>query len=152
MKSEPDTFSFTHLKERPGQSTLWDGVRNYQARNLMRDEMKKGDQVLFYHSSCAQPAVVGLAVVTSEQAVPDPTQFDPKSPYFDPKATSDKPRWVCVEVKYDRPLPQAVTLKAIKEDPVLEGMPLRKRGQRLSIQPVEAAHFAHICKLGGLGS
>ena len=152
MKSEPDTFSFAHLKAQPEQSTLWDGIRNYQARNLMRDEMKKGDHVLFYHSSCAQPAVVGLATVVSEEVVPDPTQFDPESPYYDPKATREAPRWVCVEVKYDRPLPQMVTLKTIKEDPALEGMLVRMRGQRLSIQPVDAEHFAHICKLGGLPS
>ena len=143
MKSEPDTFSFDALKAKG--SSLWDGVRNYQARNLMRDEMRKGDRVLFYHSSCAEPGVQGLARVASAQAVPDPTQFDPSSDYYDPKSTEAAPRWVCVEVAYDRPFKQGVTLARIKECDALEGMLVRKRGQRLSIQPVEKAHFDRIC-------
>ncbi|MCC5806957.1 MAG: EVE domain-containing protein [Opitutales bacterium] len=148
MKSEPDTFSFADLKAKG--STLWDGVRNYQARNLMRDEMRKGDRVLFYHSSCAEPGVQGLARVASGEAVPDSTQFDPASDYHDPKATKDAPRWFCVEVAYDRPFKKAVTLADIKACDALEGMLVRKRGQRLSIQPVEKAHFDRICKMGGL--
>lgn len=148
MKSEPDTFSFDDLKAK--KRTLWDGVRNYQARNLMRDEMGKGDRVLFYHSSCAEPGVQGLARVSSARAVPDPTQFDPASDYHDPKATEAEPRWFCVEVAYDRPFRTAVTLADIKACEALETMLVRKRGQRLSIQPVDKAHFDRICSMGGL--
>lgn len=150
MKSEPDVFSFEDLKNRPGRASLWDGVRNYQARNLMRDQMKKGDLVLFYHSSCAEPGVQGLAEIVSEEALPDPTQFDEASEYFDPKATKDAPRWFCVKVRYREPFRQAVTLAAIKEEPALEDMLVRKRGQRLSVQPVEPAHFRQICEMGGV--
>ncbi|MCC5838881.1 MAG: EVE domain-containing protein [Opitutales bacterium] len=150
MKSEPDVFSFEDLKSRPGSASLWDGVRNYQARNLMRDQMKKGDLVLFYHSSCAEPGVQGLAEVVSEKAVPDPTQFDEASEYFDPKATKEAPRWFCVKIGYREPFRQAVTLAAIKEEAALEDMLVRKRGQRLSVQPVEAVHFRRICEMGGV--
>lgn len=148
MKSEPDTFSFDDLKTKG--VTLWDGVRNYQARNLMRDEMNEGDRVLFYHSSCAEPGVRGLARVSSREPVPDPTQFDPASDYHDPKATNEAPRWFCVEIAFDRPFKTPVTLADIKGCHALDGMLVRKRGQRLSIQPVEKKHFERICRMGGL--
>ncbi|MBF0171012.1 MAG: EVE domain-containing protein, partial [Nitrospinae bacterium] len=113
----------------------WDGVRNYQARNFMRDDMRKGDVGFFYHSNCAEPGIVGVVKVTRE-AYPDRFQFDPKSKYFDPKATPDAPRWVNVEVTYVRHLPRIVTLAELKEHPGLRDMKVIARGSRLSITPV----------------
>lgn len=147
MKSEPETFSLEDLKNRPGQRESWDGVRNYQARNFMRDEMRKGDAVLFYHSNCKVPGVVGLASIASEEAYPDPSQFNKKSPYYDPKATKDNPRWMLVDVSFVKEFDKVVSLQQIKDDPQLEGILVAKRGMRLSIQPVEARHYKHICKL-----
>jgi predicted RNA-binding protein with PUA-like domain len=144
MKSEPDAYSFEDL-EREG-ITPWDGIRNYQARNLMRDEMKVGDGVLFYHSRVQPMAVVGLAKVAAP-AHPDPTQFDPKSKYHDPKSDPEDPRWVCVDVAFDKHLPRAVTLKELKSCPELEGLMLLQRGARLSIQPVSAEHWKFILAL-----
>ena len=146
FKSEPNTYSFADL-ERDG-STMWDGVRNYQARNFMRDEVQEGDGVLFYHSVVKPMAVVGLAKVVRE-AYPDPTQFERKSPYFDAKATAEAPRWVLVDIAYDRALPTPVTLERIKGEKQLADMPLINRS-RLSIQPVTAAQWRQIVKLGGL--
>lgn len=151
MKSEPETFSIEDLKNRPGQRECWDGVRNYQARNFMRDEMQKGDRVLFYHSNCKVPGIVGLASIASAEAYPDPSQFNKKSPYYDPKATKENPRWMLVDVAFEEQFRQVVSLQQIKEDPKLEGMLVAKRGMRLSIQPVESRHYKHICKLAGLG-
>lgn len=150
MKSEPDTFSLDDLKSRPGKREPWDGIRNYQARNFMRDDMKKGDQVLFYHSNCKEPGVVGLAEIASNHAYPDPTQFDSKSNYFDPKSTKENPRWLLVDLKYKSTFKQVVTLSQIKEDPKLQDMLVVRKGQRLSIQPVEEADFEHVCELGGV--
>ena len=150
MKSEPDAFSLDDLRARPGQAELWDGVRNYQARNFMRDEMKRGDGVLFYHSNCAEPGVVGLARIASDTAAVDPSQFDPKSAYHDPKSTPENPRWVAATVQFVAALPHPVSLQAIKEDPELSQMRVAQRGMRLSIQPVEKAHFLEICRRGGL--
>lgn len=148
LKSEPDTFSFQNLCSSPRQTTAWEGVRNYQARNYMRDRMAIGDPVLFYHSSCPQPAVVGLALVASPP-YPDRTAFDPSSPYFDPKSCPESPRWILVDIRALEALPQPVPLSALRADPELEGMPLLQRGQRLSIQPVLPRHFQHILRLGG---
>lgn len=150
MKSEPDVFSLDDLKQAARQTTTWEGVRNYQARNFMRDSMQPGDEVLYYHSNCAVPGVVGLAVVASEKAYPDPTQFDPKSDYFDPKSAPDQPRWLLVDLRYKAHFPQIVSLAAIKADSVLQEMKVAQRGMRLSIQPVDPAHFARVCLLGGL--
>lgn len=150
MKSEPDTFSLDDLKSRPGKREPWDGIRNYQARNFMRDEMGKGDRVLFYHSNCKEPGVVGLAEIASDAAYPDPTQFDSKSDYHDPRSSRDNPRWLLVDLKYKATFDRVVTLKQIKEDPKLQDMLVVRKGQRLSIQPVEKSDFDHICKLGGL--
>ena len=146
MKSEPDTFSIDDLK-RLGASG-WDGVRNHRARNFMRDDMRLGDLVLFYHSSTKPPGVAGIARVCRESH-PDPTQFDPKSQYFDEKATPDHPRWFMVAVEFVEKLPSFVPLQQIKDDPQLQDMWVRKRGMRLSIQPVEDRHFRRVVSLGG---
>jgi len=140
MKSEPDAFSIDDLASRSGKREPWDGVRNYQARNFMRDDMKKGDQVLFYHSSCAEPGVVGVARVVKE-AYPDATAFDPESKYFDPKSDPDKPRWFMVDIQLVRKLKRVITLAELKQNPQLEGMRLLARGNRLSVMPVEKEHF-----------
>ncbi|MDP0501603.1 MAG: EVE domain-containing protein [Verrucomicrobiota bacterium JB022] len=152
MKSEPDVFSLDDLKAKPGGKSGWDGVRNYQARNFMRDEMKQGDRVLFYHSSTQPPGVAGLAEIVSKEAYPDPSQFDAKSDYHDPKATQEKPRWMQVDVAYRAHLPEFVTLEQIKADEELKEMLVAQRGQRLSIQPVEPAHFQRICEMAGLSA
>ncbi len=144
IKSEPDCYSFQDL-ERDG-STGWEGVRNYQARNFMRDDMQVGDKVLFYHSSTAQPAVVGVAEVASEP-YPDPTQFDPDSEYYDPKSTHDAPRWQQVDFKPVAPLAREVTLAELKQVEDLADMRLLARGNRLSVMPVEPAHFARVLEL-----
>jgi len=134
FKTEPDAFSIDDLKNAQNQTTLWEGVRNYQARNFMRDEVKVGDLVMIYHSSCKLVGVVGIAVVT-KAAYPDPTQFDLSSDYYDAKATSDNPRWVVVEVTYQSHLNSLVSLKEIKANPRITDIALKKGG-RLSIMPV----------------
>ena len=146
MKSEPDAFSLEDLKKSPKKTTSWEGVRNYQARNIMRDEMKKGDGVLFYHSKTKEPAVVGLATVVKE-SYPDHTQFDPESPYFDAKATPENPRWFMVDVKYKSQLKSQVTLAQIKQTKALAKMVLVNRG-RLSVQPVTQKEWDFILKMG----
>lgn len=144
MKSEPDVFSIDDLKK--DGETIWSGVRNYQARNFMMNEMKLGDKVLFYHSNAEPPGVAGLAVV-SKLAEPDPTAFDKKSEYFESKATKENPRWFCVRVKFAEKFKNLVTLEKIKNDPMLRGMLVIKRGQRLSIQPVSKKDFDYIVRL-----
>lgn len=141
MKSEPETFSIDDL-QRVGVEP-WTGVRNYQARNLMRDELRVGDAVLFYHSNAEPSGVAGLARVTRTGVV-DETQFDPASPYHDPAARRDAPRWVCVEVGFVERFAQVVPLAVLKAEPALAGMPLLQRGSRLSVQPVSPAHFARV--------
>lgn len=148
FKSEPDVYGIDDL-ERDG-STFWEGVRNYQARNFLRDDVKLGDGVLFYHSSCEPMAIVGLARVVRE-AYPDDTQFDPASPYHDPKAKPEAPPWVRVDVEFIRKLEQPLTLAQLKADPALDGLLLLQRGQRLSIQPVEERHWRRILELAGIG-
>ena len=147
MKSEPDVFSFEDLKARPGQREPWDGVRNYQARNFMRDEMKIGDRILFYHSNTNPPGVAGIAEVASEP-YPDPTAFDPKSKYFDPKSDAEQPRWMLVDVKYQADLHRLVSLEEMKGMAGLEDMRAIQRGNRLSITPVTKQEFAAIQKAG----
>ena len=141
MKSEPDVFSIDDL-ERVGREG-WDGVRNYQARNFMRDTMRIGDRVLFYHSNARPPGVAGIAEVAAE-AYPDPTQFDPESGYFDPKATERTPRWFQVDLRFVEKLPRLVSLAEIKAEPALSDMKLVQRGNRLSIMPVEEAEYERI--------
>lgn len=147
MKSEPDVFSIDDLKKK--KKSLWDGVRNYQARNFMMQDMQIGDEILFYHSNAEPPGVAGLAKVSAE-AVPDPTQFDPQSEYFDAKASPDKPRWYCVEVAFEKAFSQLIPLEQIKSDPKLKNMLVIRPGQRLSVQPVDKADFDHILKLAKL--
>jgi predicted RNA-binding protein with PUA-like domain len=144
MKSEPDTFSIDDLKARGSEP--WDGVRNYQARNFMRDGMRVGDGVFFYHSNCAEPGIVGLAEVASE-AYPDPSQFDPKSDYFDPGASRDNPRWMLVDVAFVRKLKRTITLKELQALPSLAEMALVRKGNRLSVMPVAAAEWKTILAL-----
>ena len=146
MKSEPETFSIEDLSSLPKQTTGWDGVRNYQARNFMRDKMKQGDKVLFYHSSCKVPGVVGTAEVVKE-GYPDDTAWDKKSKYYDPKSTPDSPRWYRVDIQLREVFPQAVTLNQIKATPELQDMKVVQKGQRLSIQPVTRQEFECVCKL-----
>ena len=146
MKSEPDVFSFAELKKRPKLTEPWNGVRNYQARNFMRDEMKMGDLILFYHSSCEIPGVAGIAMVSS-LPYPDSTQFDKKSDYFDPKSNKENPRWILVDVSYHEDLKKFVSLEEMKKHPELSQMRLLQRGNRLSILPVTPAEFKFIKSL-----
>ncbi|MFN3713430.1 MAG: EVE domain-containing protein [Alcanivoracaceae bacterium] len=143
FKTEPDTYGIDDLQRE--QRCGWEGIRNYQARNRLRDEVHNGDLVLIYHSSCAVPAVVGLAEVIGE-AAPDPSQFHPESPYFDPKSNPDAPRWVLVNVAWRETFVRPLSLKAIKESPQFDQMELVSRS-RLSIQTVPASCFSAILKL-----
>lgn len=148
MKSEPDEVSFDDVLRAPGKTVAWFGVRNYQARNFMRDRMQPGDGILFYHSSCAVPGVAGIAEVAS-RAYPDASQFDAGSPYFDPKATQENPRWISVDVKavaQGRYLP----LTELRGVPELEDMVLLQKGSRLSVSPVTAGQWKCILRLAGI--
>jgi len=144
MKSEPDVYSIDDL-ERDGRE-MWDSIRNYQARNMMRDDMRIGDEVFFYHSNCKEPAIAGISRVASEP-YPDPTQFDQESKYFDPKSSKDEPRWILVDVEYVRTLEKPITLAEIKAHPGLDDMILTRRGNRLSIMPVSKQHWDLILTL-----
>ena len=146
MKSEPDVFGIDHLKAMPKKTEHWDGVRNYQARNMMRDEMKKGDLVFFYHSNCKEPGIVGVMEVVKE-GYPDFTSWNPESKYYDPKSTEENPRWFMVDVKFKRKLKRTITLNELKEQPGLEEMPLVRRGNRLSIMPVSKQEWDIILDL-----
>ena len=144
MKSEPHDYSFDDLL-RDGR-TLWDGVRNYQARNFMRDAMEVGDQVLFYHSNIKPPGVVGLCEVVSEP-YPDHTQFDPASKYHDPKSDPENPRWILVDVAPMKALPRFLPLQELRDTESIADMALLQRGQRLSVQPVTASEFKEVVRL-----
>ena len=144
MKSEPTSFSIDDLKR--NRQEPWDGVRNYQARNFMRDDMRPGDKVFLYHSNCAVPGIVGIAAVATD-AYPDPSQFDPKSSHFDPASSRDKPRWVLVDVKFVKKLKRTISLDELKNHDELIGMSLLRKGNRLSVMPVEAAHWKYILGL-----
>lgn len=151
MKTEPDAFSFDDLVSAPGRRDSWDGIRNYQARNMMRDEFCKGDQVFIYHSRIAEPAIVGVAEVVKE-AYPDHTALDPGSKYFDPKSEEKgESRWVMVDVKAKQRFKSPVTLGFMRTVKELSNMALLKRGQRLSIQPVTAKEWQKITQLGQPG-
>jgi predicted RNA-binding protein with PUA-like domain len=143
MKSEPDAFSIEDLKARPKSTEHWDGVRNYQARNIMRDQMETGDKIFFYHSSCPQPGIVGIAEVVRE-AYPDGSAQNPESRYYDPKASLEDPRWVMVDVKFVRKLTRLITLPEIKSEPALQKMALVKKGSRLSIMAVSKEEWRQI--------
>jgi predicted RNA-binding protein with PUA-like domain len=147
MKSEPDVYSLDHLAK--DKTTWWEGVRNYQARNFMINDMSVGDEVLFYHSSCEPPGVAGLAKIT-KAAEPDRLQFDAKSEYFDPKSKKDAPTWMCVQVGFGAKFKNYVSLADLKAEKGLAEMLVLKRGQRLSIQPVTADEFKLVKRLGGL--
>ncbi|MEO9214319.1 MAG: EVE domain-containing protein [Rhodanobacter sp.] len=144
MKSEPDAFSIDDLKRK--RTEAWDGVRNYQARNFMRDSMRPDDKVFFYHSNCAEPGIAGIAEVASD-AYPDPSQFDSKSKYFDPKSSREEPRWMLVDVKFVKKLKRTISLEELKADNTLAEMPLLRKGNRLSVMPVEAVHWKYILTL-----
>ena len=144
MKNEPNAFSIDDLAT--VNIEPWDGIRNYQARNFMRDDMSIGDKAFFYHSSCKIPAIVGVMQIVSE-AYPDHTAFDPSEHYYDPKSKSDKPTWVMVDVEFILKLDHPVTLRELRQYPQLSGMRLLQKGNRLSITPVEKAHWDFICSL-----
>ena len=145
MKSEPEEASIDDLVAAPAQTQPWTGVRNYQARNFMRDVMQPGDGVLFYHSSCPQPGVAGLAQIAA-QAVPDTTQFDPASPYFDPKSTPAAPRWLQIDVRLQRKT-RLLSLAEMRAAPQLASMRVLQRGNRLSITPVSAPEWRAVLAL-----
>jgi predicted RNA-binding protein with PUA-like domain len=142
MKSEPDEVSVDDALAAPKATVPWTGVRNYQARNFMRDGMRVGDGVLFYHSSCAEPGIVGIARVASTP-YPDPTQFDRKSPYYDPASKPESPRWLLVDVQVLRKT-RNLTLPELRADPQLEDLVVLRKGNRLSITPVEPRHWKRI--------
>ncbi|MGB0454409.1 MAG: EVE domain-containing protein [Bacteriovoracaceae bacterium] len=146
MKSEPDVFSIDDLKDAPKSTDHWDGVRNYQARNFMRDDMKVGDQVLFYHSNCDVPGVVGVAKI-SREGYPDHTAFDKKSKYYDAKSDPENPRWIMVDVTYVKKFTRTVGLREMKEYDELSEMRVLQKGSRLSITPVEKSEFDFIVKV-----
>ena len=146
LKTEPEAFSIQDLAKAPKQTTHWDGVRNYQARNFMRDEMKIGDGVLMYHSNADPPAVVGTAKVVRE-SYPDFTAWDPQDKHYDPKSTQDNPRWFMVDVQLDQVFAQPLSLPALREVKALADMELLRKGSRLSVQPVRKKEFDAILKL-----
>lgn len=147
MKSEEHEYSIDELKK--DGKTHWDGVRNYQARNFMRDDMKIGDRVLYYHSNSKPTGVVGLATVCRE-GYPDFTAWDPKDKHFDPKTDKDNPTWIMVDLKFEKKFGACVELAELKANAKLEGMLVTKRGQRLSVQPVEKKHFTEVCRMAGV--
>lgn len=145
MKSESEVYSIDDLKH--DGKTFWDGVRNYQARNFMRDTMKKGDEVFFYHSNSDPTGIAGIAAVVKE-GYPDATAFDPKDHHFDPKSKKDSPAWYGVDIQFKKKFKQVITLEALKKNQALKDMPLLQRGQRLSVQPVTAKQWDIISELG----
>jgi predicted RNA-binding protein with PUA-like domain len=149
MKSEPSEFSIKDLKSSKDQTAGWDGVRNYQARNFMMNDMSLEDEVLFYHSNCDEIGVVGVAKVVSA-AYPDSSAWDKKSKYYDPKSSKENPRWFRVDIKWVKDFSRTVTLQEIKDTESLSEMKVVQRGQRLSIQPVNASEFSTVCELGGI--
>jgi predicted RNA-binding protein with PUA-like domain len=147
IKSEPHEFSIEDLRASPGRKTHWDGVRNYQARNFMRDEMRPGDPVFYYHSNCEVPAIVGLAEVAS-RAYPDHTAFDPNDKHYDARSDPDNPRWLMVDIRYRRKLRRPIPLAKIKANADrLEGLALIRKGNRLSVMPVAKGHWDYILSL-----
>jgi predicted RNA-binding protein with PUA-like domain len=151
FKSEPENYSFADLLAEPDRCTGWDGVRNFQARNFLRDSVKVGDGVLFYHSNADPPAIAGIAEVVRE-AHPDPTAFHPKSDYHDPKSDPANPTWFQVTIRAVQPLVPPLDLPRLRAAPGLDGLELLRKGSRLSVQPVSAEHWKAILKLAGLKS
>ena len=146
FKSEPDVFGIDDLAAQPNGTDHWDGVRNYQARNFMRDDMAVGDQGFFYHSNTKEPGIVGIVEIVRE-AYPDHTAFDPEDPHYDPKSDPDDPRWYMVDVKFVRKLDRTITLTELKQHPELSHLPLVKKGNRLSIMPVDEPAWDFILSL-----
>jgi predicted RNA-binding protein with PUA-like domain len=148
MKSEPEVFGIDDLAKNPGKTTFWDGVRNYQARNFMRDQMQLGDRAFFYHSNCAEPGIAGIIKVV-KAGYPDHTAFDRDDPHFDPDSDPDKPRWYMVDVRLERKLQRTITLAELREHAsgALKGLALLQRGNRLSITPVSDEHWRFILDL-----
>ena len=149
VKCEPHETSFDDLKVRPKRTGYWRGVRNYQARNFIRDGMNKGDLAFFYHSNCDEPGVAGIADIV-KAGYPDPSQFDKKHRYYDEKATDDNPRWFSFDVKWKKKFKPFVHLADLKSNKKLNDMKVVQRGQRLSIQPVTKKEFDEVCKMGGV--
>ena len=147
VKSEPEAFSWDDLEASAGRTTCWDGVRNFQARNFMRDAMRQGDLVLFYHSNAEPPAAMGVCEVVRE-AYPDHTAFDGADAHFDPKSRREEPTWMMVDLRARERFARPVTLPRLREEPALAGMELLKRGSRLSVQPVEAVHWEVVVRMG----
>jgi predicted RNA-binding protein with PUA-like domain len=147
MKSEPDVFSIDDLAKSKNKTTYWDGVRNYQARNFMRDEMKIGDQVIFYHSNSEPPGAVGICEVVKE-GYPDFTAFDPEDPHYDPKSKKDNPAWMMVDVKLVKKFSSFVSIDDMRSNGKLQKMQLLQRGNRLSVMPVTKEEFGEIVKMG----
>lgn len=145
FKSEPDVYGIDDLKQEAKSTGRWDGIRNYQARNFLRDEVREGDQVFVYHSQCKVPGIAGITKVV-KKAYPDPAQFNPESDYYEPKASKKEPRWYAVDIQFEEKFNEVVPLKTIKQQPELEEMVLLKQG-RLSVQPVKAAEWKKILKL-----
>lgn len=146
LKSEPDCFSIDDLSRRPKQTSPWDGVRNYQVRNMLRDEMKVGDMGFFYHSSCTPPGIAGIVTIV-KAGYPDHTAWDIHSDHFDPKSTPEQPRWYMVDVKLVEKFPRLVTLDEIKQNPALEHMLINRKGNRLSITPVTSLEWKAILRM-----
>ena len=146
MKTEPTTYSIDDLERESNQTTCWEGVRNYQARNLLRDDIQEGDRVLFYHSACKEPAEVGTAVV-SRPGYPDSHAFDKRSKYYDAKSDPDNPRWYMVDVKLEKKFDAPVTLASLREKASLKEMVLLQKGSRLSVQPVKKKEFDIVLKM-----
>ncbi len=147
LKSEPSTFSIDDLRRAEDGRDHWDGVRNYQARNFIRD-MAVGDLAFFYHSNCPQPGIVGIVEIC-RAAYPDFTAFDPQSPYYDPKSSPEQPRWYMMDVRYRQTFPRLIGLAELKQHEALQALPLVRRGNRLSIMPVGEAEWHYIMSLAG---
>ncbi|MCZ6802596.1 MAG: EVE domain-containing protein [Proteobacteria bacterium] len=146
MKSEPSEYGIDNLKNEPDKTVHWDGVRNYQARNMMRDEMKKGDLAFFYHSNCDVPGIAGIMTINKE-GYPDPTAFDPEDKHYDPKSDPDNPRWILVDVKYKRKCKRMIPLSELREHKQLQNMKILQRGNRLSVTPVTEKEWGFILEL-----
>jgi predicted RNA-binding protein with PUA-like domain len=148
LKSEPASFGIEHLARAPRRTSAWDGVRNFQARNMIRDDMKRGDQAFFYHSSCDVPGIVGIVQITKD-AYPDPTAFDRRHPHYDPDSVRTKPRWFMVDVRLQRKFTRVITLDELRAHAAkeLQGLVLLRPGNRLSVTPVDTAHWQFICSL-----
>jgi predicted RNA-binding protein with PUA-like domain len=146
FKSEPETFGIDHLQKKPKQTEHWDGVRNYQARNMLRDDIKVGDKGFFYHSNCTPPGIVGTVEIV-KAGYPDPSALNPESDYYDPKSTPDNPRWFMVNVRFVQKFKKIITLDEIKNNPALDTMQVARRGNRLSITPVTAHEWKIILSM-----